>query len=124
MGLRIERDDEGQITGVAVTPEPPDELAADEALLTVILDPTEQNLSAGAHHADSRVRWAIALHPKLTGEVARALAGDAAEDVRRALASNPATPTEVLDGLGQAEDLLVANAALRTLLARERAKRA
>ncbi len=125
MGLRIERDKKSKaITGVSVIPELPELLSADEALLTVIIDPSAENLLSAARHSDTRVRWAVALHPKLTVGAARRLAVDATEDVKRALASNPATPSDVLEDLGQAEDLAVANAALRALLARERGTRA
>lgn len=123
MGLRIERDAAtGDISGVAVTPEMPDALATEEALLTVILDPSEDNLESGARHSDARVRWTIALHPKLSQPVADALARDENPDVLRALASNPMTPTRVLHELGQVEDLTVANTALRALVARLQAR--
>jgi hypothetical protein len=121
MGLRIEREPgSDSISGVTVTPEMPESLMADEALLTVILDPSDANVESGARHPDVRVRWAVALHPHLTDKAAEALATDQAGEVRRALASNPGTPTKVLEGLGEAEDLTVANAALRALLERER----
>jgi hypothetical protein len=121
MGLKIERDHgSGEIVGVTVTPEMPESLAPDEALLTVILDPSDENVDSGAKHSDQRVRWAVALHPHLTAKAAATLAGDGSADVRRALASNPGTPIGVLERLGEAEDLAVANTALRTLVAKLR----
>lgn len=124
MGLRIERDDKsGEIAGLSVTPEMPESLSPEEALLTVILDPSGENLVSGARHDDMRVRFAVALHPKLTSDVARQLSADGSDSVRRAVASNPATPMNVLEELGEAEDLAVANAALRAMVARLKGRR-
>lgn len=119
MGLRIERDEgSGDIAGISVTPEMPEHLSPEEALLTVILDPSGENLVSGARHADTRVRFAVALHPKITSDVAAELARTGSGSIRRALASNPATPLSILEELGEAEDLTVANAALRALVDR------
>ena len=121
MGLHIERDEQdGSISGISVTPEMPESLSAEEALLTVILDPTDENMLSGARHHDARVRFAVALHPKMTESVAVELAEGGTDNVKQALASNLATPMDVLEELGEAEDLVVANAALKTMVARLR----